>query len=92
MTNSTIVAERLPVDDWADPVARLYDSEVPADPVADLVVTLQRKGVLTGREAMDLLGDYLLECDAAETVPGHNRAKPGEPAPAWSLVCNSRCT
>ena len=66
-----IVAERLPVDDWADQVARLSDAEVPADPVADLVVTLQRKGILTGKEAMDLLGDYLREGEAVDAVAGH---------------------
>nr|ABA56066.1 hypothetical protein [Sinorhizobium meliloti] len=33
------------------PVARLSDSDVPADPLTEPVVTLQRKGVLTEREA-----------------------------------------
>lgn len=72
-----IVAERLPVDDWADQVARLSDAEVPADPVADLVVTLQRKGVLSGQEAADLFGEYLREREAAKVVSGHE-VEPGE--------------
>lgn len=71
-----IVAERLAIDDWADKVAELSDAEVPADPVADLVVTLQRKGFITVQEAADLFGDYLREGEAAEVVPGHE-AEPG---------------
>ncbi|MGX9574319.1 hypothetical protein [Mesorhizobium sp. f-mel] len=57
----SIVAERLPLDDWADQVARLSDAEVPPDPVADLVVTLRRKGIVTDWKAAELYGNYLHE-------------------------------
>ena len=72
-----IVAERLPVDDWADKVTVLSDAEVPADPVADLIVTLQRKGFITLQEAADLFGDYLREGEAAKVISGHE-LEPGE--------------
>lgn len=72
-----IVAERLPVDDWADKVAELSDAEVPADPVADLIVTLQRKGFITVQEAADLFGDYLREGEAAKVIFGHE-VEPGQ--------------
>lgn len=60
-----IVAERLPVDDWADKVTELSGDAVVHDPVEDLVVTLRRKGVVTDREATSLYGDYLSEVTLA---------------------------
>lgn len=56
-----IVAERLPIDDWADKVAELSGNEVVPDPVEDLVVTLRRKGVITDQEATRFYWDYLQE-------------------------------
>lgn len=55
-----IVAERLPIDDWADKVTEFCDAVV-HDPVEDLIVTLQRRGVVGDREATDLYADYLAE-------------------------------
>ncbi|MDZ7875649.1 MAG: hypothetical protein U5N27_22725 [Rhizobium sp.] len=46
-----IVAERLPIDRWADKVTEISGDEVVPDPVEDLVVTLQRRGVVTDRQA-----------------------------------------
>ncbi|MCA1441925.1 hypothetical protein I6F07_17215 [Ensifer sp. IC4062] len=42
-------------------MARLSDAEVPPDPVADLVVTLRRKGIVTDWKAAELYGNYLHE-------------------------------
>lgn len=56
-----IEAERLPIDDWADKIAELSGDAVMHDPVEDLVVTLQRKGVVTDREAAELFGEYVAE-------------------------------
>lgn len=54
-----IVAERLPIDGWADKVTELSGDEVAHDPVEDMVVTLRRKGVVTDQEATALYWDYL---------------------------------
>lgn len=40
-----IVAERLPLDNWADEV-----TELSGDPIEDLVETLRRCGLIDGRE------------------------------------------
>ncbi|MUZ65017.1 hypothetical protein [Agrobacterium vitis] len=56
-----ILAERLPIDAWADKVTELAGDEVVSDPVEDLVVTLRRKGVITDQEATRLYWDYLQE-------------------------------
>lgn len=61
-----IVAERLSLDDWADKVTELSGDEVVHDPVEDLVVTLQRKGVITAEESTRLYGDYILESSSAK--------------------------
>ncbi|TWC75763.1 hypothetical protein FB593_1282 [Rhizobium sp. SJZ105] len=61
-----IVAERLPLDDWADKVTELAGDAVTHDPVEDLVVILQRRGVVTDREAASLYGDYLDEVAPAQ--------------------------
>lgn len=71
-----IEVDRLPIDEWADQVARLSDANVPPDPVMDLVVTLQRKGIVTDREAADLYGDYIRESEpvvAVDDVPISDR-------------------
>lgn len=60
-----LVAERLPVDDWADKVAELSDAEVPPDPVMDLIVTMQRKGIIIDQESAVLYGDYVQACCAS---------------------------
>ncbi|MUZ76191.1 hypothetical protein GOZ90_26515 [Agrobacterium vitis] len=56
-----IVAERLPIDAWADKVTELSGDEVVHDPVEDLVVTLRRKGIINDQEATRLYWDYLQE-------------------------------
>ncbi|TCP74199.1 hypothetical protein C8J31_1455 [Rhizobium sp. PP-CC-2G-626] len=63
-----VVAERLSIDDWADKVTELSGDEVVHDPIEDLVVTLQRKGVITDREATALYGDYLAESPYAASA------------------------
>lgn len=68
-----IVAERPPIDDWADDVSRPLDADVPTDPVDDLVVTLRRKGILTDREATELLADYLSERNAFKSKSGDQK-------------------
>jgi hypothetical protein len=66
-----IVAERVPLDDWADKVTELSGDDVVHDPVEDLVITLQRKGVITDQEASDLFGGYLREGEAAKVISSH---------------------
>lgn len=60
-----IVAERLPIDDWADKITELAGDAVTHDPVEDLISTLRRKGVITAQEATSLYGDYLSEVTLA---------------------------
>jgi len=45
------LAERFPIDDWADKATELPGDEVVSDSVEDLGVTLQRMGVITDEEA-----------------------------------------
>lgn len=54
-----VVAARTAIDTWADDVSRLSDAEVAPDEIADLVVTLQRRGILSAERAADLYGEYL---------------------------------
>ena len=54
-----ITAERMATDAWADDIARLSDAEVPPDEIADLVVTLKRRGILTADRASALYADYI---------------------------------
>ncbi|EJU0637218.1 hypothetical protein N4E75_004354 [Salmonella enterica] len=60
-----IVAERLSLDDWADKVTELSGDAVLPDLIQDLVVTLRRKGVITGKEAVDLYAEYLRQSGGA---------------------------
>lgn len=52
---------RTKLDAWSDDVARLSDADIAPDEVIDLVVALQRAGVVTAKQAVDLCGDYLAE-------------------------------
>lgn len=56
-----ILAERLPIDAWADKVTELSGNDVVHDPMEDLVVTLRRKGIITDQEATAPYWGYLLE-------------------------------
>lgn len=54
-----IVAERTATDDLADTITNLAGDDVVHDEVEDLVVTMQRKGIITADQATALYGDYL---------------------------------
>ncbi|MGI2036360.1 hypothetical protein ACRQ1B_28695 [Rhizobium panacihumi] len=54
-----IVAERTATDELADTITGLAGDEVVHDEIEDLVVTMQRKGVITADKATSLYGDYL---------------------------------
>lgn len=54
-----IRAERTATDDLADTITSLAGDEVVHDEIEDLVVTMQRKGVITAEKATALYGDYL---------------------------------
>jgi hypothetical protein len=47
------------LDDFATNASRLSDAEAPEDNIADLMVALQRAGVVDSKQAIDLLGEYL---------------------------------
>lgn len=55
-----ITAERTATDEWADNVTRLAGDEVIHDEIEDLLVTMQRKGVITDEQANALYGAYLV--------------------------------
>lgn len=61
-----IVAERTALDEWADVVTNLSGDEVIRDEVEDLVVTLQRAGILSDAEAHRLYADHIVEQGAEE--------------------------
>ncbi|WP_049777418.1 hypothetical protein [Allorhizobium ampelinum] len=54
-----IVAERNGTDDMADTITRLSGDDVIHDEIEDLLVTMQRKGVITDVQANALYGNYL---------------------------------
>ncbi|GAK46643.1 conserved protein [Tepidicaulis marinus] len=54
-----VTPERTELDDMADDFARLSDAEVEPDELADLVVTLKRKGILTADEAVKLYAQHV---------------------------------
>lgn len=54
-----VIAERTAIDDLADAVSNLAGDPVIRDEIEDLVVAMQRKGVITGPQATKLYGDYL---------------------------------
>jgi hypothetical protein len=54
-----IVGKRTATDDLADNIANLAGDSAVYDEIEDLVVTIQRKGVITAGRATSLYGDYL---------------------------------
>ena len=59
-----VAYERTALDDYADDVARLSDSEVELDEVGQLIVALGRAGVVSGPEGVALHAAYLRERNA----------------------------
>jgi len=59
-----VTAERLPIDDWADDIARLSDAEVESDEVEDLLLTLERAGIIDGATGLHLYAEYLRQLRA----------------------------
>jgi ACT domain-containing protein len=53
--------QRLPDDVLAEVVARLFDGDVVADGIEDLVVAMKRADAINGAEMVELLGQYLNE-------------------------------
>lgn len=56
-----IAYQPTPLDAFAADVSRLSDAEVPQDEIADLVVALERAGVLDSDQAIDLYGNHLAQ-------------------------------
>ena len=56
-----VAPEHTSLDAFAADVSRLSDAEVPGDEIADLVVALERAGVLDSRQATSLYGDHLAQ-------------------------------
>ena len=54
-----IIAERTATDELADTITELAGDEVVHDEIEDLVVTMQRKGIISPEKATALYGDYL---------------------------------
>lgn len=50
-------------DDLAETITRLSDDEVEQDDIQRLLITLKRKGVLSGKDSLSLLVNYLREQD-----------------------------
>jgi hypothetical protein len=58
-----VVATHTRMDDWADAITRSAGDEVKKDAVDDLLVALAKKNVITGRQMMRLLSNYMRESD-----------------------------
>ena len=56
-----VASEPTPLDAFAADISRLSDAETPRDEIADLVVALERAGVLDGDQAIDLYGEHLAQ-------------------------------
>lgn len=56
-----IAYQPTPLDAFAADVSRLSDAEAPQDEIADLVVALERAGVLDSDQAINLYGDHLAQ-------------------------------
>lgn len=54
-----IAAERTATDELADTLTNLAGDDVVHDEIEDLVVTMQRRGIITADQATALYGDYL---------------------------------
>ena len=54
-----ITAQRIKLDDLAETFTRLSGEEVHADEVEQLVINLRRANIISGKKAIELLGDYL---------------------------------
>lgn len=57
------------LDEWADTITKLSDDVVESDDIEDLLIALKRAGILSGKDMLSLLVNYLREkygqCDAA---------------------------
>lgn len=56
-----VVYQRTRLDDLAETITRLSGDDVQLDPTEKLLVTLKRKGHLSGPQIMRLLANYLKE-------------------------------
>ena len=56
-----VAPEPTPLDAFAADISRLSDAEAPRDEIADLVVALERAGVLDDNQAIDLYGEHLAQ-------------------------------
>ena len=56
-----ITHQPTPLDALAADISRLSDAEAPRDEIADLVVALERAGVLDDNQAIDLYGEHLAQ-------------------------------
>lgn len=56
-----VVYQRTYLDDLAETITRLSGDDVQLDPTEKLLVTLKRKGHLSGPQIMRLLANYLKE-------------------------------
>lgn len=63
-----VVFKRTRLDDWADAVTRAAGDDVKLDPTENLLVALAKKNVITGRQAMRLLNNYMEEAQSVRPV------------------------
>lgn len=59
-----IVYKRTALDDLAETFSRLSDKEVSLDATQDLLVAILRAKIITGRQGMRLLHNYMKEQDS----------------------------
>jgi DNA-binding response OmpR family regulator len=74
-----IVYERTRLDDWADAVTQAAGDDVKLDATETLLLALAKKQVITGRQLMRLLNNYMEEADTVRPV------QPGADASSSSL-------
>jgi hypothetical protein len=63
-----VIARRTRMDDWADAVTRLAGDDVKQDPTDDLLVALTKKNIISGRQMVRLLTNYMKEEESVRSV------------------------
>jgi len=63
-----VIYQRTRLDDWAEAVTQAAGDDVKLDPTENLLVALAKKNVITGRQAMRLLNNYMEESESVRPV------------------------
>nr|WP_316643005.1 hypothetical protein [uncultured Roseateles sp.] len=63
-----VVYKRTRLDDWAEAVTQAAGDDVKLDATENLLVALAKKHVITGRQAMRLLNNYMEEAESVRPV------------------------